>query len=526
MASLVGNRVTEVARTGGRLHDPTAHPRVAIGAIFTECNHLGGAPIDRSWYERYELLCGEELLAGATGAVAGMLQVLRERHLTPVPLLYASTCAGGPLTRDTYEELKGGILERLRAALPVDGVLLPLHGAAAAEHVGDPEGDLIGAVRALVGAETPVVATLDLHAHVTAAMVHGADALLAWETYPHRDAVSTGERAARLLADIVAGRCRPTMAMAKVPVVTGAINGSTEGAGPFADLMRRAKALEADAGVLSTSMFLVHPYLDLPDMGSGALVVTDGDPERAAQLATGMTEEYWRRRAELEPEVRTPEQAVAAGLQAEGTVLLIETADCCGGGAAGDSAASLKALLGVDLPGPALVPVVDPAAARACHETGAGNTVTVAVGHQLDPQWGEPLTVTGRVLRLSEGRFRYRGGIWDGVDGDMGPSAVLEVPTRGGAGAVRILLATHATYDWADEQFRSVDLDPATAKFIVAKNPMNYHLAYAPLAAATYVLDTPGPTPATVRNVPFRNLQRPWFPADPDIPDLRPTLLT
>ena len=51
-------------------------------------------------------------------------------------MLYASPCAR-PLTRDTYEELKGEILERLRAALPVDGVLLPLHGAAAAEHVGD-----------------------------------------------------------------------------------------------------------------------------------------------------------------------------------------------------------------------------------------------------------------------------------------------------------------------------------------------------------------------------------------------------
>ena len=518
--------VPELARTGGRLHDPVARPRVAIGAIFTECNHFGGAPVDRSWYERYELLQGDELLAGASGAVAGMLQVLRERHLTPVPLLYASTCAGGPLTRDTYEELKGEILERLRAALPVDGVLLPLHGAAAAEHVGDPEGDLIAAVRALVGADTPVVATLDLHAHVTAAMVGGADALLAWETYPHADAVSTGERAARLLADTVAGRCRPTMAMAKVPVVTGAINGGTGGAGPFADLMRRAKALEADAGVLSTSMFLVHPYLDLPDMGSGALVVTDADPERAAQLANGLAEEYWRRRAELEPEVHTPEQAVAAGLQVAGTVLLVETADCCGGGAAGDSAASLKALLGAALPGPALVPVVDPAAARPCHDAGAGNDVTVAVGHRLDPQWGEPVTVTGRVLRLSDGRFRYRGGIWDGVEGDMGPSAVLEIPSRGGAGTVRILLATHATYDWADEQFRSVDLDPSAAKFIVAKNPMNYHLAYSPVAAATYILDTPGPTPATVRNVPFRNLQRPWFPADPDIPNLRPTLLT
>ena len=518
--------VPEVRRTGGRLHDVSDRPRVAIGAIFTECNHLGGAPIDRSWYERYELHRGEELLAGATGAVTGMLQVLRERRLTPVPLLYASTCAGGPLTRATYDELKADLLQRLRAALPVDGVLLPLHGAAAAEHVGDLEGDLIGAVRELVGAATPVVATLDLHAHVTPSMVGGADALLAWETYPHRDAVTTGQRGARLLADTLAGRCRPTMAMAKVPVVTGAINGSTEGAGPFADLMRRAKALEAEDGVLSTSMFLVHPYLDLAEMGSGALVVTDGDPARAAQLATGLAEQYWQRRAELEPEVFTPEQAVATGVQEEGTVLLVETADCCGGGAAGDSVASLKALLAAALPGPALVPVVDPAAARACHDAGQGSEVSVAVGHQLDPQWGQPVTVTGRVIRLSDGRFRYRGGIWDGMQGDMGPSAVLEVASSGGAGAIRILLATHATYDWADEQFRSVDLDPAAAKFIVAKNPMNYHLAYSPIASATYVLDTPGPTPATVRGVRFHNLRRPYFPADQEIPNLRPTLLT
>ena len=111
----------------------------------------------------------------------------------------------------------------------------------------------------------------------------------------------------------------------------------------------------------------------------------------------------------------------------------------------------------------------------------------MAVGHRLDPQWGNPVTVTGRVLRLSDGRFRYRGGIWDGVQGNMGPTAVLEVPSRGAAGAVRILLATHATYDWADEQFRSVDLDPAAAKFIVAKNPMNYHLAYSPLVTQRFV---------------------------------------
>ena len=29
--------------------------RIAIGTIFTECNELGGLPIDISWFERYEL---------------------------------------------------------------------------------------------------------------------------------------------------------------------------------------------------------------------------------------------------------------------------------------------------------------------------------------------------------------------------------------------------------------------------------------------------------------------------------------
>ena len=231
-------------------------------------------------------------------------------------------------------------------------------------------------------------------------------------------------------------------------------------------------------------------------------MVTAADPERAAQLATVLAEEYWKRRAELEPEVHTPEQAVAPGCRWK--------ARCCWSrppiAVAAVAPATAWALLEAALPGPALVPMVDPAAARACHDAGPRSPVTVTVGHRLEPRWGEPVTVTGRVLRLSEGRFRYR----DGMEGDMGPSAVLEVPSRRGTGAVRILLTTHATYDWADEQFRSVDLDPAAAKSIVAKNPMDYHLTCSPIAAAT------------VRNVPFRNLQRPWLPADPDIPNLRP----
>lgn len=495
--------------------------RVALGAIFTECNHLGGVPIDLSWFERYELVRGDAILQIDNSVVGGMLQVLQEANVAVAPLLWASTCPGGPLTADCYTQLKDELLARLRQALPVDGVLLPLHGAAAAEGIGDLEGDLISAVRAIVGPRVPIVATLDLHAHVSAAMVRNADALVAWETYPHADSYTTGQRGARLLVDTLAGRCRPTMAAGLVPVITSAIHASTHGADPFARLMRQAKAHEGRDGVLSTSVILVQPFLDVADMGSGAIVITDNDLDGAVALARELAEAYWAMRCQLEPETWTPAEAIAAGMSiAGGPVVLVETADCCGGGAAGDSIATLAALLQTDRQERAFVPVVDPAAAAACHAAGLGATVTCTLGHHLDPRWGQPMTATGQVMTLTDGRFRYEGGIYDGVAGNMGPSAVLAID------AIQVLITTYGTYDWRDEQYRAVGLDPATAKFVVAKNPMNYRLAYGPLAKAIFVLDTPGPTPPTIRHAHFTQLQRPYFPLDSDIPGLTPTILT
>lgn len=495
--------------------------RVALGAIFTECNHLGGVPIDLSWFERYELVRGDAILQIDNSVVGGMLQVLKEATVEVAPLLWASTCPGGPLTAECYTQLKGELLDRLRQALPVDGVLLPLHGAAAAEGAGDLEGELISAVRAIVGPHVPIVVTLDLHAHVSAAMVRDADALVAWETYPHADSYTTGQRGARLLVDMLAGRVRPTMAAAKVPVITGAIHASTHGDDPFARLMRRAKAYEGRNGVLSTSVILVQPFLDVVDMGSGAIVITDNDLDSAVRLARELAEAYWAMRFQLEPQTWTPDEAIAAGMAvAGGPVILVETADCCGGGAAGDSIATLAALLQTERQARAFVPVVDPAAAAACHTAGVGATVTCTLGHHLDPRWGQPLTVTGQVLTLTDGRFRYQGGIYDGVAGNMGPSAVLAID------ALQVLITTYGTYDWRDEQYRAVGLDPATAKFVVAKNPMNYRLAYGASAKAIFVLDTPGPTPPSIRHARFTQLRRPYFPLDEEIPGLTPTILT
>ena len=486
-------------------------PRIGVGGIFIECNHFTAQLADRAAFERSEWLTGEALLAKDTGVIGGMLSVLRDVGCEPVPLFYASACPSGAVEAAVYDELKSELLRRLSDAGELDGVLLCLHGAGAAVNAPDLEGDLAGAVRAKAGEATPIVGTLDLHAHVTPEILVQTDALLAWETYPHEDAFETGERGARAMIEILCGRLKPLMALAKVPVLVSAIHGQTKPPGPFADVMQEAKRLEGEGAVFSVNPILVHPYLNMPDMGGGVLVLANDDESGAVSLAKRLAKRYWEKRVELQPETVSPADAVRRGLQAKGgPVLLVETADCCGGGASGDSVHTLRALL-AEAPGQAaIVPVVDPGAAQVAHSAGLGQAIRLRLGHQLDPQWGDPVEVEGVVTKLSDGAFVYRGGIWDGRAGDMGPTAVVAV------GPIQIVISGNATYDWMTEQYDLLDLSPADCKFVVAKNPMNYQQAYAGMMKAAYVLDTPGPTPANTNALPYTAMSSGWFPAEPE----------
>jgi microcystin degradation protein MlrC len=493
--------------------------RVAVGSILTECNQFGGKLIEHDEFARSQLARGQEVMSISGGAVGGMLHTLQENDAEIIPLVVASAYPGGPIAQDCYAQLKADLLADLRNALPVDGVLLAMHGAAVTTEIDDVEGDLLEAVRELVGADVPVVGTLDLHANVTAQMMHFADGLVAWETYPHVDPFTTGVRGARLLLGTLDGAYKPAMAMAKVPILTSAINASTVGEGPFADVMRLAKSFEKLPGILSTSAFHAHATLDVPEMGGGSLVITDNDEERAAQLADEIARMMWDKRFALEPDTLTPAEAVKQGQGISGgPVILVECGDCVGGGAAGDSVATLPALTNLE-EGFAIVPVVDPEAAAVCHAAGEGSTVTVALGHKIDPQWGSPLTLTGVVKTLSDGRFQYTGGIWADEWAEMGPAAVLE------CGSAHILITTYGTYEFQDEQFRAVDMDIEGAKFIVAKNPMNYRQTYGDIAKAEFILDTAGATPPTLKHFTYHKVPRPYFPIATEIPNFAPTIL-
>lgn len=487
--------------------------QIAVGALLVECNHFGGIPTDLESFRRTQYLTGNELLALNDGTLGGYFEVLckPESEFQVVPTLAATACPGGLVTDEAYAQIKKTMLSAIAATQKkgdLDGVLLALHGSAASESLCDLEGDLLAAVRRLVGPAIPIVATLDLHAHITQEMIDHSDVLIAWETYPHRDAWETGMRGAKAIADILSGHLNPTMAMGVAPVLVGAINGTTEGAGPFAATMKLAKQIESRSDVYSTSAFLVHPYLDAPEMGGGGLVVTNGNQERAEEFAKQIAEFYWEQRFALEPELFEISDAIQLGMASEGPVVLVETADCCGGGAAGDSVQLLPSLMELGSDVLSLLPVVDEQAAAECHAAGMGAVLRLELGHHHDPKWGEPCSVEAEVVNLTEGVFVYQGGIWDGCEGSMGPAAVVKVA------GVYICIASFPTYEWCGEQYLSLGIDVAEMKFIVAKNPMNYRMAFEYCSELFMVLNTRGPTPATCKHLPYTQKIRPAFPWD------------
>ena len=492
--------------------------RVVIGALLVECNHFGGIPTDLDSFKRTQYITGSDVLEIRDGTLGGYADVF-DKHadeLELIPTIAATACPGGPVTLDAYDTIKQQILTGIRHALddgPIAGVLLALHGAAAVDGIPDLEGDLLYEVRNVVGDDVAVVGTLDLHAYMTEQMVSNADVLVAWDTYPHRDAFETGQRGASALMDIVHGSLNPCMAMGITPVLVGAINGTTDGEGPFADTMRLAKQIESREDVYMTSAFLVHPYLDAPHMGGGGLVITNGDPKLACELAEEITEYYWSRRHDLEPELIDVERAIEKGLAHDGTVVLVETSDCCGGGAAGDSVQLLPHLMALPTDVESVIPVVDSHVAAECHDRNVGDSIEISIGFRHDPSWGKPLPISGVITQLNNGMFTYRGGIWDKCDGQMGLSAVIQV------GGLHICVASHPTYEWCGEQYDAFEIDVSRMKFIIAKNPMNYGMAFSDCSELMMVLDTRGPTPATCRHLPFKRITTPAFPWQDDFDD-------
>ncbi|MCA1669976.1 MAG: M81 family metallopeptidase, partial [Thermomicrobia bacterium] len=237
--------------------------RIAIGGIAHETNLFSSVPTDFEQFRQRVLIAGRDLLSGFAGTrtvIGGFLDGITATGATAIPLVYASATPGGIVTRAAYAALRQSLLDHLRAAGPVDAVLLGLHGAMVAEAVADAEADLLRGVRALVGPGVPVIATLDSHANLSRAMVHAADALVAYTTYPHIDTYERGYEATTILQRLLDDRRPLTTALACPPMLVPLPPQCTTDETPMRQVLRLAERERRRSGVVNVSVVGGFPY--------------------------------------------------------------------------------------------------------------------------------------------------------------------------------------------------------------------------------------------------------------------------
>ena len=354
-----------------------------------------------------------------------------------MPIIRASGSAGGIISAAAFDFLAARLVEGLKQSLPLDGVFLFLHGAAASEKEDDVEGFLLQATRAVVGRDIPMVVALDHHGNITQKMVDHATALIGHETQPH-DQPATGRKAARVLFRMLRGDIRPTIGWQKIPMITPQDQYLTSG-GPMKEWFDLARQMERRPGVIDVSPYPMQPWLDVAEGGWAVVVHTDNDPGLAQKLAAEMADKAWSLRDQFWASPRVaPKEAVRRAAAAErGLIILSDTGDSVYGGAPGDSTCILRALLDERISCPAFLPMVDAEAVNAAITAGAGAEITIDLGGKVDSVWSKPVQVTGKVVAVSHG---FTVDLADRGICDLKRTALLQV------GSISIVLLEHRSF--------------------------------------------------------------------------------
>lgn len=492
--------------------------RVLVAELKHEANTFSPIPTTLASFRDYHLLTGAEVLGlrGTRTEVGGFLAVAQEEGWNVVPVVAAMAMSGGKVTAEAYAVLVAQLLNGLAAEgiLQGDAVLLALHGAMVVDGLDDPEGDILHAIREAVGPQVPLAASLDLHGNITSAIVRAADILVGFDTCPHTDLYETGVRTARLLARRMRGEIRPAAALVRVPLIVPPDTMDTSD-GPLGEIVAAAKAMERRPGVLSASVFCVQPWLDLPDLASAVLVITDDDPDLAASTARELARSYWAARRSFHVELHSPEEAIAVARAAtegrSGPVIFSDSADSIGSGATGDATGILAALLAAgDLPGPALTTVVDPEAVTACFQAGVGAAVALLVGGKRDRRFNTPVRLAGRVRTLFDGRFRLSGPSYGGLEMQMGLTAVVQAA----GDLVYVVITSLPTWTHHPDFYRAVGLAPEQAWIVVTKSNILFKASYHALARRILWVSAPGLSSPHLAGLPFERVGRPVYPLD------------
>jgi len=468
--------------------------RIAFARIAQETNALSPVTTTLHYFESSHYLEGDALLAAVTAGhevsglyrrveLAGFVAAARERRheIEPVPILSAWSPSSGPVSAECFETLEDRLLEGVRRAhraSPLAGMYLCLHGAMGVHGLADPESRLLHGVRAILGG-APLVVSHDLHGNLTRARVEAADAIVAYQTNPHRDHARTGHKAGRIVIGAVLGELRPAMAWRTLPMILG--GGTTiDFLAPMRAVFRRMRHAEHRGEALAAATLMVHPWAGDPNLGWSTVAVTDGDLAAADRLADELAELCWERRHEQPPVFPTASEAIASARAAWfrrkfGCVTMADASDVVTAGAPGDSTHLVRALLAEATGLVTYCAVRDPQAIAALWDRAAGDHVALPIGGTLDPANSPPLPVEGTIVSKHDRR-------------GFGRTVVLSVQH------LRIVVIEGPAMVMRPAYYTEVGLSIWKADIVVVKNYFPFLAFFLPYNRKTLFVRTRGAT--------------------------------
>jgi microcystin degradation protein MlrC len=491
--------------------------RVLTAEFAHETNTFSVVPTTLELFRRRTLLTGNALKAARFGTrtdFGATFEAAEEFGWTLSHPVAASANPSGRVTTEAFEAISKLMLD---GADGIDGALLHLHGAMVTDEHEDGEGELLSRLRAKIGPDVPVVVILDLHGNITERMAAAANVLIAVRTYPHVDHYERAWQGARLLQRAMTGEIRPHTVIARRPMLRGLDGGRTQ-SGPMRELIDRGEALEAEGAALVVSVCSGFTAADIHDIGPSVTVTTDANAAAGKAIAEAMMDRAWDARDFTSTDHRSIADAVAYAKAGQGSagrpLVMADFTDNPGSGHYGDATNLLAAMIAADLQNAAFYAIFDPLAVLDGQAIGVGRTGTITLGGRHDPAaGGGPLTVTARVVAITDGVFQTFGPMGNGVWRDYGLSMLLRV------GGIDIAVISNNGQAVDTAQMTSLGLDPTRKDTVAVKSNHHFRAAFQPIAREVITVDG-GALGAMVSRhaVPggtgFKNVRRPIWPLD------------
>jgi microcystin degradation protein MlrC len=485
--------------------------KIFTANLGTETNTFSNLPTGLRMFEETCLVRGGNY-GGQVPLFAAPLIAWRElaeaRGWHVIESLCAFAQPAGRTVRAVYEAFRDEILADLRAALPVDAVLLSLHGAMAADGYDDAEGDLISHIRQMVGPDLPIGAEYDLHANISRRKLEEPNAVVLFKEYPHVDVRERAVDLFKIVADAVEGRCKPVVGWFDCRMI-GLYHTTRQ---PMRGFVDRCTALEGHDGILSVSIVHGFPWADVPDMGSKIVVVADGDRRKAERLAEELGRDFFAIRAETQPRYVPVAQAMERAVAHRGPkpLVLADVADNAGGGAPSDSTFLLQAMLEAKLRNAGIAMIWDPVAVRQGFEAGLGATLDLRLGGKMGVTSGPPLDVRATVTGLAQ-NVTIPFGSRTVVDMPAGDMAAFDVD------GIAVVCCSIRTQCFNTACFAAVGVDPVAKSVLAVKSMQHFHASFAPIASDILYVAAPGAVAPDVTTLPYAKASRAQWPfvADP-----------